>query len=131
LRFDTAISQSWGPLYKVDEEQLRAHFEVSSFIASTAASHNVHLQVNTIGTLVLFKASFGLLKASTSSPKFVVISSVGGSIEVGAAFPFEAAPYGISKAAVNFLARKLHTEHAADGLGKLRVSLHKTMPPSH
>jgi NAD(P)-dependent dehydrogenase (short-subunit alcohol dehydrogenase family) len=91
-------------------------------------SHDVHLQVNTIGTLVLFKASFGLLKASTSTPKFVVISSQGGGIEVGAAFPFETAPYGISKAAVNFLARKLHTEHAADGLGEPSLALDEMKP---
>jgi NAD(P)-dependent dehydrogenase (short-subunit alcohol dehydrogenase family) len=79
--------------------------------------------------LVLFKACFGLLKASTSSPKFVVISSVGGSIEQGTAIPMGNSPYGISKAAVNFLARKLHNEHAADGLGEPCEAPDKTMRP--
>jgi NAD(P)-dependent dehydrogenase (short-subunit alcohol dehydrogenase family) len=124
LRLDAGINQAWAPLYEIDEEQLRTHFEVRSCVALMPdilmlASRCVNSQVNTIGTLVLFKASFELLKASTSAPKFVVISSLAGSIEQGGVFPMENAPYGITKAAVNFLARKLHTEHAGDGLGKL------------
>jgi NAD(P)-dependent dehydrogenase (short-subunit alcohol dehydrogenase family) len=68
------------------------------------------IQVNVIGTLTLFQASYPLLKASTSTPKFVYISSGGGSITMGPQFPAVLA-YGASKAAANYLVRKLHFEH--------------------
>jgi NAD(P)-dependent dehydrogenase (short-subunit alcohol dehydrogenase family) len=48
-------------------------------------------------------------------PKFVIISSRVGGMVFGA--PFQGVlPYGASKAAVNYLARKLHFEN--DGLSK-------------
>jgi NAD(P)-dependent dehydrogenase (short-subunit alcohol dehydrogenase family) len=73
-----------------------------------------------IGPLVLFQASYPLLKASTAAPKFVIISSRAGSNVIGAAIP-GGLSYGASKAAVNFLSRKLHFEN--EGLGELRRSL--------
>jgi NAD(P)-dependent dehydrogenase (short-subunit alcohol dehydrogenase family) len=78
------------------------------------------MQINTIGPLVLFQATYPLLKASTSSPKFVLISSRAGSIAFGTKFPIDMLPYGASKAAANFLARKLHYEN--DGLSKHYIS---------
>ena len=67
-------------------------------------------QINTVGPLVLFQSTWPLLHASTLCPKFILISSVGGSISVGTEhnkFP----AYGASKAAANYLTRKLHFEH--------------------
>ena len=40
--------------------------------------------------------------------KFIVISSAVGSVTVGANLPFNIYAYGASKAAVNWVARKLH-----------------------
>lgn len=73
-----------------------------------------HYEVNVIGPLVLFQATYPLLKASTNSPKFVLISSRTGSITNGAVYPWGILTYGASKAAANYLARKLHFEN--DGL---------------
>jgi NAD(P)-dependent dehydrogenase (short-subunit alcohol dehydrogenase family) len=73
--------------------------------------------VNVVGTLILFQAAYPLMKASTPKPKFVPISSSAGSIAEGAAFPMRHLAYGASKAAENYLARKLHYEH--DDLSEL------------
>ncbi|KAL1752455.1 hypothetical protein FB107DRAFT_219900 [Schizophyllum commune] len=66
-----------------------------------------HVEVNTNGPLVLFQATYALLRAS-AEPKFIVISSAVGSVTVGANLPFNIYAYGASKAAVNWVARKLH-----------------------
>lgn len=68
-----------------------------------------HFEVNTNGPLVLFQAAYDLLRASPS-PKFVVISSGSGSIEIGSQMPVNIYAYGASKAAVNWVARKLHRD---------------------
>jgi NAD(P)-dependent dehydrogenase (short-subunit alcohol dehydrogenase family) len=81
-----------------------------------AKNSNCLIQVNVIGPLVLFQASYPLLKASTPAPKFVVISSRAGSITLGPTIPGIILSYGVSKAAVNYLVRKLHFEN--DGLSK-------------
>jgi NAD(P)-dependent dehydrogenase (short-subunit alcohol dehydrogenase family) len=70
-----------------------------------------HFTVNVVGTLALFQAAYPLLKASTSTPKFVPISSFMGSIEKGPPFPSFQMPYGVSKAALNWLTAKLRNEH--------------------
>lgn len=68
-------------------------------------------QINVVGTLVLFQAAYPLLKTSTSSPKFIPMSSGGGSIAMGTPVPAGLLAYGSSRAALNYLARKLHFEH--------------------
>jgi NAD(P)-dependent dehydrogenase (short-subunit alcohol dehydrogenase family) len=60
-----------------------------------------------------------------------MISSQAGGLEVGASMPFNHLPYGVSKAAENFLARKLHTDHASDGLSELCGGLMRTDAKSH
>jgi NAD(P)-dependent dehydrogenase (short-subunit alcohol dehydrogenase family) len=72
--------------------------------------------VNVNGPLVLFQATYPLLKTSTPSPKFIAISSIAGSITIGPGFPFKAIAYGASKAALNFVVRKIRSEN--DGLGE-------------
>ncbi|KII86615.1 hypothetical protein PLICRDRAFT_43249 [Plicaturopsis crispa FD-325 SS-3] len=70
-----------------------------------------HFKVNAVGPLVLFQAFYPLLQSAPSIPKFAVISTIAGSIEVGAAVPARLSAYGPSKAAVNFLTRKIHFEN--------------------
>ncbi|KZT54351.1 NAD(P)-binding protein [Calocera cornea HHB12733] len=69
-----------------------------------------HQRVNFIGPLVLFQSAWPLLQKSPH-PKFAIISSLAGSIQVGAALPSGLLSYGASKAAVNYLAVKMHNEH--------------------
>ncbi|EIN06166.1 NAD(P)-binding protein [Punctularia strigosozonata HHB-11173 SS5] len=75
-----------------------------------------HMEVNLIGTLVLFQATYPLLLASTKSPKFIPITSFGGSIALSPPVPMKLFSYCASKAALNWMARKLHSEHERDGL---------------
>ena len=70
-----------------------------------------HFEVNTVGPIRLFQAFFPLLSRS-SNPKFVVVSTVRGSI--GLQINYAAAPgtiYGLSKAAINFFTQRVHVEH--------------------
>jgi NAD(P)-dependent dehydrogenase (short-subunit alcohol dehydrogenase family) len=77
-----------------------------------------HFTVNVVGPLALFQATYPLLKASTSTPAFVPISSTSGSIERGSQMPTFQMPYGTSKAALNWLIAKLRSEH--QDLGEYR-----------
>jgi NAD(P)-dependent dehydrogenase (short-subunit alcohol dehydrogenase family) len=85
--------------------------------ASEASVENMqeHFTVNVLGPMTLFQASYPLLKASTSTPKFVPISSGSGSIARGTMIPHPQVEYGTSKAALNWLTRKIWVEN--DGLG--------------
>ncbi|KZT54353.1 NAD(P)-binding protein [Calocera cornea HHB12733] len=69
-----------------------------------------HFEVNVVGPTVLFQTMWPLLKASPK-PEFAIITTVAGSIAFGAALPAGFMAYGSSKAAVNYLAMKLHSEH--------------------
>ncbi|TRM63747.1 hypothetical protein BD626DRAFT_548086 [Schizophyllum amplum] len=69
-----------------------------------------HLDVNTNGPLLLFQAMYELLRAS-KSPKFVTVSSGMGSITVGPELPMNQMPYAMSKAALNWVTRKLHHDN--------------------
>jgi NAD(P)-dependent dehydrogenase (short-subunit alcohol dehydrogenase family) len=66
--------------------------------------------VNALGPLILYQAFTSLLSSSTAPAgfKFVVISSVLGQIAESLPYPYNA--YGISKAAVNFIAKKIDQE---------------------
>lgn len=82
-----------APVLETPADQVRKHFEV-----------------NTIAPFTLIKAFFPLLSAS-SAPKFLVITSAIGSITDMESFPVPFFAYGVSKAAANFLVRKLHFEN--------------------
>ncbi|KAF5327127.1 hypothetical protein D9619_004959 [Psilocybe cf. subviscida] len=71
------------------------------------------LEVNTTGVLVLFQSLYPLLKASThlTGAKFVPISSGAGSIDGSFISGKVLAGYGASKAAMNYLCRKMHFEN--------------------
>ncbi|KAI4523669.1 NAD(P)-binding protein [Schizophyllum commune Loenen D] len=66
-----------------------------------------HVEVNTNGPLVLFQAAYPLLRQSPS-PKFVPVTSAMGSIADGSTYPIYTYAYGASKAALNWVTRKLH-----------------------
>jgi NADP-dependent 3-hydroxy acid dehydrogenase YdfG len=70
-----------------------------------------HFTVNVVGPLALFQATYLLIKASTSTPKFVPMSSTMGNIEKGSQMPTFQMPYRTSKAALNWLTAKLRSEH--------------------
>ncbi|KII88997.1 hypothetical protein PLICRDRAFT_160008 [Plicaturopsis crispa FD-325 SS-3] len=72
-----------------------------------------HYEVNVVGTLVLFQAFTAPLGTTARPhPKFVAISSFGGSIAVGATLPgVGIAAYGASKAALNYLVRRINAEN--------------------
>jgi norsolorinic acid ketoreductase len=66
--------------------------------------------INTIGPLILFQSFVSLLESSRNA-KFVVISSMLGQVTESLPWPHDA--YGLSKAAVNFVIKKIdqETEH--------------------
>ena len=69
-----------------------------------------HFNVNTIGPVLLFQATWSLLDR-VEAPKFVVLSSIIGTIGGMEKVPLPAVAYGVSKAAINYVSRKLHFEH--------------------
>ncbi|KAF9465515.1 hypothetical protein BDZ94DRAFT_1214692 [Collybia nuda] len=70
-----------------------------------------HLEINATGTLVLFQAVYSLLKASTSSPRFIPMTSGAASLTEFISLPFGYTCYGASKTAVNYISRKIHFEN--------------------
>ncbi|KAF7982489.1 hypothetical protein HWV62_28070 [Athelia sp. TMB] len=90
----SAICDVFSTIQETTPDELRTHFDV-----------------NVVGPQVLFQATYPLLKASTPAPKFIVISSIAGSLALGPGMPVGNGAYAISKAAVNYLARKLHFEN--------------------
>ncbi|KAF9473666.1 NAD(P)-binding protein [Pholiota conissans] len=70
-----------------------------------------HFSVNVLGPIVLFQAFRDLLKAS-AQPRFIAITSTAGSIElIPTLNSFDLGPYGTSKAALNWVIRKIHFEN--------------------
>jgi norsolorinic acid ketoreductase len=71
-----------------------------------------HMDINLIGVLALFQAVEPLLReAKNRNPKFIALSSNLGSIGLA---PFVPGPwfcYGVTKAAVNYLVRRMHVEN--------------------
>lgn len=79
-------------------------------LTTPVAEFNKHFQVNATGTLVLFQAVHGLLSAA-KEPKFVPIGTPVGSMGEMEKYPLPSTAYGTSKAALNFLTKKLNLEH--------------------
>ncbi|KAL1664720.1 hypothetical protein GGF50DRAFT_54207 [Schizophyllum commune] len=89
---NAAISESLASALEVPAEEMVKHFDV-----------------NVNGPLVLFQTIHSLLKESKDA-KFVTISTGLGSIERGAAVSARVYAYGASKAALNWVTRKLHRD---------------------
>ena len=66
--------------------------------------------VSTVGPLILFQAAWPLLQLS-ETPKFIVISTIVASIADMNDIQFPATANGASKAAINYIVRKLHFEN--------------------
>jgi len=96
---NAGIAHSGAPVAQTTTESLRDHFNT-----------------NAIGPVLLFQATKPLLQASKSgNPVFLAISTLIGSIggqEILAGLPPILSPYGSSKAALNWLVRRLHYEES-------------------
>ena len=89
-------------------------------VSTPVDEFQVHFEVNALAPMTLFQAMWPLLKNS-EKPKFIAMSSRLASIEgleFWAGLPGDAllnympaAPYGSSKAMLNYLLRRLHFEH--------------------
>jgi len=90
---NAGIGKFWGTALETPISEFKEHFDV-----------------NATGTLVLFQAVYELLNAS-KNPKFIPIGTPVGSIGELENYPLGSTAYGSSKAALNFLTRKLHLEH--------------------
>lgn len=78
--------------------------------AVSIADFKEHLDINSTAVLMLFQATYPLLKKSTM-PKFIVIGASAGSIGMIESYPFPNGSYSASKATVNSLVRKMHFEN--------------------
>ena len=70
-----------------------------------------HYHVNAIGAVILFRAVLPLLKNSQKTPKFIAMGTSAASIEEQEKAPVPNAVYGPSKAALNWLVKKIHLEN--------------------
>lgn len=68
-----------------------------------------HIAVNTVAPIALLQATKPLLQ-NARTPKFVVMSTALGSIAEVDRYPMRFGAYGASKAAINYLMRKVHFE---------------------
>ncbi|PBK79950.1 NAD(P)-binding protein [Armillaria gallica] len=84
---------------------------MGSALETPASELQDHLDVNVTGILVLFQSVYSLLKTSTSSPRFIPISSAAASLTAFISLPAGYTCYGASKVAVNYIARKIHFEN--------------------
>jgi len=94
---NAGIAYNWEPIEKVDPEVVREHFTV-----------------NTLGTFALFQAFLPLMRKSGQS-KFVSITTDAACMTVDVPYPVSAV--GISKVGINYIMRRVHTEHhSSDGI---------------
>jgi norsolorinic acid ketoreductase len=84
----------------------------------TVDEYRYHQNINVVGPMLLFQATWPLLRQS-KQPKFIVISSSLGSVTVGPEWGLPSGSYGASKASINYLMRRLHYEH--EGLVALPI----------
>ncbi|KAF2170854.1 hypothetical protein M409DRAFT_35843 [Zasmidium cellare ATCC 36951] len=83
----------------------------SKLVKDSAAEDFVeHFRINTVGPILLYKATTNLLNASKQTPKFFIISSTLGSNAKMDGYPMPLSAYGVSKAAANWIAGKIHRE---------------------
>lgn len=90
---NAGICNHWGPVQEMADQDLLSHFEV-----------------NTLGPLRLFKAVAPMLRKA-NTPKFAYISTILASIHEIERIPSLTAAYGMSKAAGNYLVKKIDAEN--------------------
>lgn len=91
---NSGIASHYGPAASTPLEEARAHFEV-----------------NALGPLALFQATMPLLQKSDVTPKFVAVSTILSSLGDMEQMPMPTTAYGSSKAALNYIVRKIHFEN--------------------
>ena len=77
---------------------------------ASAETITEHFDINTLAPILLYSATSGLLNASKQTPKFFIISSNIGSNGLQDSYPMPMIAYGMSKAAVNWAASRIHRE---------------------
>ncbi|EIN06091.1 NAD(P)-binding protein [Punctularia strigosozonata HHB-11173 SS5] len=92
-------------------------YSINRVLDDTPEAVREHMEVNVIGTLVLVQATYPLLVASTKTPKFILITPLAGSMTVSPPIPLLLFSYCASKAAENWMTRKMHFEYESDGFG--------------
>jgi NAD(P)-dependent dehydrogenase (short-subunit alcohol dehydrogenase family) len=74
-----------------------------------------HMQVNTVGPMLLFQTLYPLL-LKRPTRKFVPLTSIVGSITLDLPLPFSLTSYAASKATMNFITKQIAKENAPEGL---------------
>jgi norsolorinic acid ketoreductase len=91
-----------------------ANAGISNYFGSALVTppHEVidHYRINVLGPLLLFQATAPLL-LNAKRPTFVAMSSGAGSIDGIERLKIENTAYGASKAALNFVTRRIHAEN--------------------
>ena len=83
-----------------------------SILGTSTDAVRRHMDVNLIGVMALFQAFEPLLrKSQNKNPKFIALSSNLGSIGLAPFIPGPWYCYGVTKAALNYLVRRVHVEH--------------------
>lgn len=83
----------------------------SPILSTTSSALLEHFTVNTIAPVLLLQAFAPLLQRSaTANPKFLALSTVLGSIATQDKLPTGISPYGATKAALNWLVKRVHIE---------------------
>lgn len=90
---NAGILKHFGPAASIKPEEMQEHFNI-----------------NTLGPILLYRSTAPLLNRSTVTPKFFFISSNIGSNGLMDSYPMPMLAYGLSKAAVNFAAGRIHRE---------------------
>jgi len=70
-----------------------------------------HLNINVVGLLALFQVTAPLLRKSKKTPKFIPLSSGAASLTAYIDMKAGYTCYGVSKVALNYVARRLHFEN--------------------
>lgn len=92
---NAGTGENWDKLIDVDPQSLVDHFKV-----------------NTVGPLILFQGLYPVLLKRQTRKFITVSSSVAGITDM---LKPTSTAYGTSKAALNFITKRIHMEHSADG----------------
>ena len=90
---NAGTAKDWGPVATTPISQIREH-----------------LEVNTLGALIIFQATWTLLEAA-KQPKFVMLSIGLGSLSDMDKYPMPGVAYGVPRVAVNFITEGIHQEN--------------------
>lgn len=90
---NAGIGSGYGMAAQADIEAVKRHFDV-----------------NALGPLRLFQSMRSLLQGSAGTPRFVCLSTSVASMSLTPTIPLQSTVYGSSKAALNYIVRRIHVE---------------------